>query len=198
MPNKLGLTPLPGKMIIEPMSAQDAIQGGIIIPDSALMVLGNMGVVLVENPVPNGIYGFVDKTVLVHGGIGLEYEWKGRSIRICPLDINYIIGVFYEGRWSTPSSFMTFRKVESPGEQGVERCRRCRSKGKLNIIMAHGYCPVCKLDRLGRPRPTPTVEEDSEGNKRVIHTSKVSDAEVEELGGTGPKKAKGTIFSFPK
>jgi hypothetical protein len=169
-------------------------QQGIIIPEVS-MSLGFIGTVTHEKPEEGEFIGLVGRKVLVHTGIGSDFEWEGEELRQCP--INEVQGVLYEGRWIKLKAFKA--KPGEMGEPGIKRCRWCKSTGKGNMIMQHGYCVVCGRDSRGKPQPKPKVIEDPvTGKKKTQYTDKVSDEEKERYGGTDDrKKAKGTAFSFP-
>lgn len=165
------------------------------MPDVVRSELGYIGTVTQENPRPGDMRGLVGRKVLIHTAFGQSFEWRGKEYTRLPLSLDMILAVLHEGR------FIPLReatgKVTVGGEAGVQRCRHCKSKGKANIILTHGYCPKCKRYPNGKMKRPPKVIEDDLGNKKTQHVTNVSDEERELYGGTDePKKPKGTVISY--
>ena len=188
------IRPLPGNIILKCDPVLEEVEQGIIIPEVS-MTLGYIGTVTHEAAVEGQVIGLTGRKVLVHTGIGSEFMWEGEDLRKCPIE--EVQGVLYEGKWIPLKEFKC--KAGTVGEPGIERCRWCKSRGKGNMIMQHGYCTVCGKNAQGKRKPEPKIVEDPvTGEKRKQYVNKVSEEEKEAYGGTDePKKPRGAAFSYP-
>lgn len=209
---KRTLTPLPGKLICKPLEAivgtggrlnldDEQIEtrslGGILVPEAFICPVGDLCTVLSENPRRNDISGLVGEKILVHTGIGTDFEWEGQQLRIVPLFLGAVLAVQYDGVWVEKPTL--HGEATTSGEPGVLRCRWCKSKGELNMLIGSGgYCPRCMRYPDGTRWSAPKVVEDQFGNKKTVHTTRLSKEEEELYGGTEDGKPKPKpIISYP-
>ena len=198
---KLGIKPLKGKCIVLPHPLEEEVQGGIILPKVALVRRGDKAAVIAENPGEKDSYGFVGREVIVHSGIGQDFEWQGRTCRICPLSV--ILAVLYTDEWIPLMEEVRYAPI--PGETGVQRCRSCRSKGQANVLLVGGaygqmYCPVCGKIATGKPRRKPKIKEMPDGSYKKQYVESVNEEMAELLGGTEDgkeKQASSKVYSYP-
>ena len=206
-----GLCPMPGQLFAIPKQAISERMGLIWIPEVARRNPGFRATVVAESPRRGGTGGYVGREVLFHTGVGQMFDWRCEydggeyeSLIRYPLSQSVMTAVCYEDVWMPITNEVMGAGVESlPGEDGVKRCRSCRSRGDGNIILdGNDVCPQCGKFESGR-KFIPFRHTMNEGTimEEVIETDfepKFTDEEMSRFSAPKPKKKKGTIFSYDK
>ena len=190
----LGIQPVAGTCFIIPVSEHKEKEGGIYLPETVRSLLSYTGMVVAETPRPADPRGFVGRKVLVHSGIGTDFEWLGETYRKVPLNFNAILAVLYQGKWL---SFIdgTKTRVTTPTEN-VKRCRHCKSRGEANILMnwdvptGQWICPTCHRTERGQKMQLEA------GKKQKLKRDVKVSADESEMYGEVKKVVRGTIYSY--
>jgi hypothetical protein len=203
-----GLKPMPGQLFALPKEALGPMVGGIHIPEVARRNPGFRATVIAENPRRGrDISGLVGREVLFATWAGAAFDWRctheGReyeSIIRYHLSVGEIVAIYWNKIWEP---IVEASGEALPGEIGIQRCRRCKSKGQGNMMLdGNGICPTCGRDASGR-KPMKWRNKMYAGTEReeIVETDyevTMSEEEAELFGTPKPKVVKGTVFSYDK
>ena len=147
-----GILPLPGKCFVRMLQDEEAVKGGIYIPETALARrrIGFIGTPIAENPTHNTLRGTVGRLCIFSSWAGQRFHHQGLDIVVYDLSLEHFVAVYYKGKWVPLAS--STGKVKSIGETGVRRCRYCKSDGQGNILLdGNNVCRRCHRHEDGRP-----------------------------------------------